>query len=386
MESKKHMFAVSIAILLVLGGGYVLVGHSKQPASTENPIKIGGIFALTGLGASQGEQELKGATLALEEINKNGGVNGRAVELISEDVSLDKLNVAGSAAHKLIDVDNVVAIIGTTWDEPAQAILPIIEAAKVPMVGQNQTRTLEKDQPFNFFFSTWYNNEVGIRELLAYAKKKGLTKIAIIRPVAAGFYQYVSDTVIANANEYGIQIIANENLNNPATSDFRTPIAKLKIQKPDAVLVVVSAFTECALLKQMQELGVNIPVLATESAGDVAALSQCAGAMENIHFAYPRTTNAYVVFEKNYRARFNVEPETPSIMTAYDAVKIVANALANTNGEGGEKLQAELAKTKDFKGVSLPSITFDEKGYVITPADAFEIRTVKNGSFVRDTY
>jgi branched-chain amino acid transport system substrate-binding protein len=178
-----------IVIVLVIWGIYSYQTPS-EPVSTE-PIKIGGIFALTGLGASQGEQEFRGAQLAVEEINNSGGIRGRELELIAEDVFLDKLNVAGSAAHKLIDIDKVVAIVGTTWDEPAQAILPIIEEAQIVMVGQNQTRTLEAEKQFNYFFSTWYNNEVGVKELLSFTQKKGWNDIAIIRPIGAGFYQYI---------------------------------------------------------------------------------------------------------------------------------------------------------------------------------------------------
>jgi ABC-type branched-subunit amino acid transport system substrate-binding protein len=78
-----------------------------------------------------------------------------------------------------------------------------------------------------------------------------------------------------------------------------------------------------------------------------------------------------------------VTPETPSVMTAYDAVKIIAESLTKTRGEGGEKLQKEISSIKNYKGVSLNNISFDEIGFVKTPKDSWEIKTVKNGEFVR---
>ncbi len=385
---KKYMTKTAkiiigvVVIVLIAWLGYFYKKQATQMGNTE-PIKIGSIFALTGLGASQGEQELKGVQLAVKEINEAGGISGRQIELISEDVSLDKLNVAGSVAHKLVDIDKVMAIVGTTWDEPAQAILPIIEAAKVPMVGQNQTRALKKDNPFNYFFSTWYDNEVGVRELLSYAQKMRLKKVVIVRPIGAGFYQYVSDKISSNAKEFGVEIIEDINLNNPTVNDFRTDLAKIKIKKPDAVIIVLNGFTGCPFLKQAGEIIGNVPVLSTEGSGDYYALSQCSKSMENLYFSYPKETSEYASFVERYDKAFGASPSTPSVMTAYDALKIIAKSLESTNGEGGEKLQKVLAQTKSYKGVSLNDISFDELGFVATPLDAFEMRTVKDGKFVK---
>lgn len=370
-----------ILILVVIIGGWYLLRTSTDIVSKE-PIKIGGVFALTGLGASQGIQELNGAQLAVDDINAKGGINGRPLELIPEDVSLDKMNVAATAATKLINVDKVTAIVGTTWGEPAEIIAPIAEKSGIPMVGQNQTRTLETGRPLNYFFSTWYDNEVGIERLLAYAKQKGITKIAIIRPIGAGFYQYISDLVEKSAGNYGITIVADLDLNDPTAGDFRTPLTKIKSKDPDAILMVVNNFTECQVLKQARELAMDVPFLSTEAAGDVASLAQCPKLMENIYFSYPKEKDKYVEFVKAYSAKFKTDPATPSAMTAYDAVMVIAAGLEKTGGEGGAVLRDALAKTKNLPGVSADKISFDASGYVATPKDGFEMRTVQSGKFV----
>lgn len=382
MDKNKKLVVGMILVIVVILGGNIIYKKSITRQQIKEPIKIGGIFALTGLGASQGEQELKGVQIAVKEINEKGGINGRLIKFISEDVSLDKLNTAGSAARKLIDIDKVVAIIGTTWDEPAQAILPIIEESKVPMVGQNQTRTLEEKTNFNYFFSTWHNNEIGVLKLLAYAQKNKLNKIAIIRPIGAGFYEYIKDTVKKNANKFGLEIIDDINLNNPTVSDFRTDLAKIKMKKPDAVLIVLNGFTDCPFLKQMNELGMNIPVLSTEGSGDYVALKNCPKSMENLYFSYPRTTANYQQFADKYFKDYISYPETPSIMTAYDAFNVIITALKETNGEGGDKLRKIISETKDYKGVSLNNISFDEVGFVITPSNTFEMKTIRDGKFI----
>jgi len=335
------------------------------------------------LGASQGEQELKGAQLAIDEINNSGGINGRQLKFDVQDVSLDKLKVAVTAASKLIDIDKVSAIVGTTWDEPAQVIVPIANKAQVVMVGQDQTRLIKKDNAYDYFFTTWYKDEVGIDTLLTYAQSKGIKKIVVLRPIAGGYYQYVSDYINQNIAKYGITIVDDININNPEVSDFRTYLTKIKSEKPDAIFVVLNGFTVCPFMKQVSDLQLKVPVLSVESAGDVPSLGQCANLMQNLSFSYPKESSGYASFAANFQAKYNSQPETPSVMTAYDAVKIVAKGLEETNGVGGTALRDAIKSISNYKGVSLDSISFDPKGYVITPADAFEVRSVQNGAFVK---
>jgi branched-chain amino acid transport system substrate-binding protein len=378
----KKILYICVAILFV--GAICLISALKvnQKSGNETDIKIGGIFALTGIGADQGEQELNAALLAIQDINDSGGINGRNVKLISGDVSIDRLNIAVSVARHEIDVEKVTAIVGTTWDEPASVMVPIANDLKVPMIGQNQTKMIEKERSYPYFFSTWYDNEIGIKKLLEFAKSKNWHRIAIIRPVADGFYQYVSNEVISLVPNYSIEIIANENLSNPAATDFRTPLTKIKSLKPDAIVVVLGGFTECPFLKQEMELGMDIPILATESALSYSSLNQCSELMKNLYISYPKETKRYDNFTKRYNQKFGRFPETPSVMTTYDAFMIIAQALKKTNGNGGDELRSVIESTKDYEGVSIDKISFDSMGYVLTPQDAFEIRSVKDKEFI----
>jgi len=360
---------------------FLLTACAQKIDEGAEPMKIGGIFALSGLGASQGQQELNAAILAVEEVNAKGGIDGHPLKFIPEDVSLDKLNKAASAAHKLIDVDQVVAMVGTTWDEPAQAILPIIEDAKVPMVGPNQTRMLEGEKSYEYFFNVWYDNAVGIRELLSFAKSQDIKNLAIIRPIPAGFYQYVSDRTAEIAPEFGIKIVSDIAINDPAPSDYRTPLSKTMQKKPDAIVMVLNGGTACTFLKQVREMGIGIPVLSTEAAGDAYALTTCPDLMENLYVSYPKESEQYAGFAKRYEARFGTPPQTPSTVTAYDAVRVVAEGLKKTGGQGGSVLRDVISRLT-LDGVSQPNISFDDIGYAYTPPDVYEMRTVRSGAFI----
>ena len=380
MNKIKYGSIIAIIIIIVI---IFLLSHSFQvkDTSVQGTIKIGGMSALTGVGAAIGEEERKGAQLAVNEINTSGGIKGRKLELVSEDVSLDKIKNAATVAEKLVNVDNVVAIVGPQWDEPAGPILPIIEKAKVPTIGADNSDQLEKDISYDYFFSTWYDPRVGVRELLRFSQSKGYKDIAIIRPLAAGFWEFTADIFVNDAPKYGVNVIENIDMGNPLSIDFRTSISKIKAKNPDAVFIVTSDYNQCAFVKQAKELGLSVPTLGTESSGDQVSLAECPQLLENRYFSTPKQSDKYALFSGSFKSTFGDIPKFPSAVTAYDAVYVIADALKKTGGNGGEALQKAIAET-DRGGVALSEIKFNQKGFLFTPEDSFEMKTTKNGAFV----
>lgn len=379
---KGVLWVVGIAIV-----GWGIYAFSNKPQggpATGEPVKIGFISAQTGVGVAVGAEELKGARLAVSEINAAGGINGTPIELVTEDLSLDKLKNATAVTSKLINIDKVVAIVGPQWDEPAAAIIPAIDAAKVPTVSQNSTSDVETALASDYFFSAWPDNRVGIEAVLQFAEDRNLKNVAIIRLLNGGFWQFTRNLFVDGAAKHGITVVSDENVGNPLATDFRTVIAKTKVKKPDAVFIVFSEVSECAFLKQAKELGLDVPVLSTESAGNNASLAQCAGLLGNLHFSAPRQTGAYGTFAAAFKAEFGTVPEFPSAATAYDSVRIVAQGLRESGMQGGVVLRDAIAAIKDYPGTFIPRISFNREGFVITPADTYAMHTVRDGKFVQE--
>ncbi len=375
---KKSVIAVIVAaivIIIILGLG----SRDSQPVAGKEPIKIGGISALTGVGVPTGEEERNGALLAVKEINENGGIDGHPIEFISEDVSIDKLGNGASVAQKLIAIDKVVAIVGPQWDEPGQVVAPIAEEKQVPVISPDATPGIESENNFDYFFSTWFDNEVGIRELLRFSEKNGWKRIAIIQAMPAGFWKYTHDLFLKNAPNYDVEIVEDFIRNEALSSvDFRTNILRVRESKPDAAFVVLGDFNICPFLRQAGELQMKAPLLLTEAASSHAVLEDCPGLMENGYIAMPKPSEKYVEL---YKEEYGRSPEYPSSITAYDAVYILKEALEKTNLVGGQKLRDAIANTKYEKGLSTPLIKFNDKGFHVTPEDAFEIWTVRDGMF-----
>jgi branched-chain amino acid transport system substrate-binding protein len=368
-----------VLILCVMGIGATLLFRSVSN-NNEN-IKIGGISALSGVGASVGEDERKGAVLAVEEVNKRGGINGRTIELISEDLSIDKINKAVSVAEKLINIDKVVAIVGAQWDETTFPILPIAEKAEVSMVGADNSDQLEKDKDYPYFFSTWYDNRVGVREILRYSGTHNIKRISIIKFLAAGFWEFTARTMTDEASKYDVEVVNESDLGNPTALDFRTELLKVNQYNPDAIFIVTNDFNQCSFLKQKAELGINTIALGTESSADGTSITNCPDLMEDRVWSAPKGGNKYYEFESRFTARFGQKPNSPSAATAYDAVMVIASALQKTNGRGGEELQNAIQAT-NIDGVSVDKIVFNQKGFLVTPEDTFSMKGFKDGEAV----
>lgn len=376
---NKGKTGLIIAIIVVI---FIAVSYSGKTTHSDSPvIKIGGISALTGVGNSIGEEERKGAQLAVDEINSNGGVLGAQLQLVSEDLSIDKIKNAGAVVNKLISVDKVVAIVGAQWDEPTVPILPIIEQAQVPMIGADNSDQLELNKDYKYFFSTWYDNRVGIKELLEFSQTKGYKNIAIIKPISAGFWEFTANEFTAHAPEYGINITDTIDMGNPLSVDFKTHILKIKKNNPDAIFIVTSDYNQCTFQKQLKENGLNIPTLGTESSGDPSSLANCSKLLETRFFSTPKQTKEYSLFADKFKDKYGEAPRFPSAVTAYDAVFVIAQALKETKLHGGAELQKTL-EIISITGAGLEKIKFNSKGFVVTPDDAFEMKTTLDGKFV----
>jgi len=370
-----------LKVILILGVAGIGVALLFRDIPSNETIKIGGISALSGVGASVGENERRGAVLAVEEVNMRGGINGRKIELVSEDLSIDKINKAVSVVEKLINVDKVVAIVGAQWDETTFPILSIAEKAEVPMVGADNSDQLEKDKDYPYFFSTWYDNRVGVREILRYSSSHNIKRISIIKFLSAGFWEFTARTMTNEAQKYDVKVVSESDLGNPTALDFRTELLKSNQYNPDAIFIVTNDFNQCSFLKQKSELGINIIALGTESSADGTLIVNCSELMKDRVWSAPKGGKKYSEFESKFIARFGQKPNSPSAATAYDAVMAIASALQKTSGRGGEELRNAIQAT-DIEGISVDKIVFNQKGFLVTPEDTFSMKGFRDGKVV----
>ena len=363
-------------LAVVVWGGVKLFGTKEE--KTKETIKIGGAFGQTGTCAEWGEGELKAAQLAIDETNSNGGINGKLIQLISEDTLCDNKTTV-SAISKLINVDKVTAIIGPTWGDSFQAGYPLIRKHKV--VSINPSTALEalefQNQPLDYIFSTWFPQRAEIDALQKYAFSTGIKKITIVHdqdPFGAMMAGLFKDEAIKNSI-----VILEEHSLITGNSDFRTIIAKIKSNMPDGIFVsFLGPEEKVKFLKQIRELGINTTVFSSADFQNEGLLSSLGSFMEGVIYSYPKISGNYQNFIDKYTAKYGVKPQGPSVPNAYDAARALIEAL-KYGVSAGDEIQNQLSKIK-IPGTVVSELSFSEITHQINGGD-FEIKTVRNNKF-----
>ncbi|RLD97445.1 MAG: ABC transporter substrate-binding protein, partial [Aquificota bacterium] len=167
-------------LLLILA----LVGLVAHPglAEKKEPIKIGAFFALSGPAAFIGTPTKLVAQMAVDQINKEGGINGQPIQLVFGDTEGDPTK-AVAIAKKFIYVDKVVAIIGPTRTGTGMAVKRLVEQAHVPTimtVGGDPVIMGGKFGSYHYVFKTPQRSSIAVKRIYMYLQKKGIKKVAIL--------------------------------------------------------------------------------------------------------------------------------------------------------------------------------------------------------------
>lgn len=346
----KSLLLVGMLIFLV-GCTFTTVGDSIN----NDPIKIGVIAPLTGTSANYGEDSLGAITIALEEVNAAGGINGRPIQIIAEDDKCSDAKMATEAAQKLIEIDNVTAIVGQVCSTAVLASAPIAEAAKVPFVSccaGNPALTNAGD----YIFRVWPSNEVQGRTMAEYIYNLGIRIAATLYTTSD--YNYALQDVFAKEFErLGGNIVAQETY-APDSKDFRTQITKIKAKDPEAVYVV--PYGEGGLvLKQMRELGIKSKIFGSETISSTQVVADAAGAAEGVIYATPsfdRKNNKTKEFLETFKTKYGKDPSIPvGSASAYDSFMVVVEAMKAQDvnqGANREAIKKYLYTIKNYTGVS----------------------------------
>ena len=185
-----------------------------EPVSTE-PIKIGGIWSTSGPLAAVGTVERDAAQLRIDEINEDGGINGREVELIVRDGE-SKAEVAVSAARELIESENVVAILGPESLAMQVAVGEVATAAGVPNVSAQGGKFFGGDGS-EYQWSTAALGTDSLNVAKRYWEANGITKIGLIR-TADALGEAAPAQVEAVLEGTGIEVVSDQQVQGTDTS------------------------------------------------------------------------------------------------------------------------------------------------------------------------
>lgn len=358
--------AIVSALLLLVGAGC-----TTAVEKTTSPIQIGWMGPLTGDAASLGEDALVAAQLAVEEVNTDGGVDGRPLELLVEDSKCSDKDAA-TIAQKLINVHKVPVIVGGLCSGETTAAAPIAETTKTVLfsgcssaphiseAGDFVFRSYPSDAFQGTFVADYIFNELN---------KKKVAVLAVQSPWGQGIKQMFSVAY----KKLGGEIVVTEDVKADAR-DLRTPLTKIKAS--DAEMLYFLGVTEATLvgLKQIKEIDLDIPIIGGDTWDDSKIIESPFA--EGVYYTLPNST-----VNESWKTKLQEKGGDNTICApgTYNNIKILADIMSRV-GTDATDIKNELYKVKDFPGVNGP-VTLDELGDVVSVD--FEVRMVRDGESER---
>ncbi|MEK6774294.1 MAG: ABC transporter substrate-binding protein [Bdellovibrionota bacterium] len=333
----------------VLALGMTFLGCTKN----DNMILVGEFGSLTGGQATFGISTNKGIKMALDEINEKGGVKGKKIKLITED-NQGKTEEAAASVTRLITQNKVIAIIGEVASGRSKAAAPIAQEHGIPMISPSSTNpdvTKIGDYIFRVCFIDPFQGFVMAKFATENLKAK---KAAIMRSVGNEYSVGLADVFAADFKKLGGEIVADLSYQDNDV-DFKAQLTQLRSKAPD-VIFVPGYYTEVGLIaQQAKSLGIKAPLLGGDG-WDSPKLHEIGkeainGHYFSNHYTTESTDPVVVEFIKKFQEKYK---ETPDGLAAlgYDAAKVLAQAMERAPELNSKAIRDEIAKTKDFVGVT----------------------------------
>lgn len=325
---KVRIIALVLASLMLFGA---FAGCTKK--SNDEVIKIGFIGPLTGSVASYGVTAQNGVKLYIEELNANGGIGGRKVELISYDDKHDATE-ATNAYNKLVTSDEVVAIIGTVTSSPCLAVAQLSVADNVPIMSPTATHADVTTFGSNLFRTCFLDPYQGSTMARFAVDDLGAKTAAVIYDNTDPYSTGVYEAFVEKAAEIGLEIVAAESYAQGDT-DFKAQFTTIKSKNPDVVFAPVYYNDLYMLVSQGRDTGINSPFLGIDGADGVLGIEGIdVSVLENVYFVNHYSTKDESPLIQNFLASYkDAYGEDPSSFAAlgYDAAMLVCDALTKVS-------------------------------------------------------
>jgi len=381
MRSSRRNIVVSVS----LSAAVFALGAVSSACGAAESIKIGVVNEVTGPQAEAGQFTVNGIKLALDEINKAGGVLGRQLELRIEDNGSTNPGTV-LAFSKLTSEGGLAAIIGPIRSTQIQAASPTIAKAGVPtMIGGTDTSLTHVNNPW--VFRARPNDSYSSRVIADFGVNTlKLKKWAIVHSTDA-FGSGGMKALLEALKAVGVTPVLVQGYTNNS-QDFTPIVLAIKKSGADILATYMTNSPDVGIFaKQMRQLGVNMPWVGSPSIISVTALNLAGEALHGTYAIADFTTDADEqsrAFTKKYRDKYGINPDTFASW-AYDALHILAIAIQKANSTDAEAVRKGILGISGYKGVE-GTYVFDQNGdglhgYSVVKNEGGKIAFIKRVEF-----
>ncbi len=375
----------ALAALAACGGssGTTSTGSSPSTAASKDvgPVRIGAVLGVSGRFAFVGGPQQQALMLAQDQINADGGIDGRKVEFKIYDDEVDETKTV-PLANRLISEDKVVAIIGPSITVPALAMQPVVERAGIPNITLTSKAIWEQGNA-QYVFQTTPREEIEVKSVLSFIQDKlKKTKVAVIydrQPYGTGNLAFIKKF----APDFGIDIVAEEAIGNDETN-ADAQVNKVKTGGADAVIMWVGDPAASSVVKAIQQAGVTIPVIGSSAIAGPRFPGLAGPAGQGVYsdatLDYTNPPQNQKAFLDEFQKRFK-SPPTQFAAFAYDAAFVLKAAIQKAGSTDGKAIAQGLIDMDPYQGVVATYDFTKDNHNGIPNKPLFYIVQVKDGQF-----
>jgi branched-chain amino acid transport system substrate-binding protein len=349
--------------------------------SAQKTLKVGMILAMTGPGAFYGKVMSRGAQLAVEEINKAGGVGGYRLELAIEDHKSGDADAAVSAARKLMEVDRVPVIL-TSYSAPTLAIQPLAVEKKVLLLNGGGVGSQLVGKPALYNTRMLANQSAPFLVQWAVDRLKAKRVATLFWNDAAG--QGMNGGIKDACKQAGCQVVAEEPHDIGAKS-YSAQLARLRAARPDVLALGSWGDDVGYILNQARAYGLAVPILGVDWTPNAQKIG--GKAMEGYTLAVDRfeagadpNTKAFV---DAYRTAHGEAPELYGANYYEHVQSVLRTLITRITGRGGDptrpgvllgEMEHAVGQNVKFPSVYGGEMTLATNGTVVKPMGVYHVK------------
>jgi len=348
------------------------------PLCAKEPIKVAAIYAMSGEAATISYDHLLAVKIALEEINENGGILGRPIQLIELDNQSTALGSRRAAVEAVAQGAN--AVIGGPWSSHAIGMATVLQDAAIPMISPIATNprvTQIGDYIFRTCFIDSYQGEILAQFVHGDLQVK---TVVVLTNVDQVYAIDLSEEFIKRFKSLGGQVSAKidyiENL-----TQYKGLIAEFSRHEFDAVILPGYTRDSAQIIKTARNMGVYKAFIGGDGWSPIM-LNYASEELNNCyymaHWHRDLKDKKSVGFTKKILKKLGGDKVTSGMALAYDTMYLLADAIQRAGNANPKKIRDALAQTKKFVGVT-GRIVYDQNRNPIKPA---VILKFENGKFV----
>ena len=328
------------------------------PTPAADTVKIGTFLAVTGPASFLGDPELKTLQLYVDEINQQGGLLGKPVELIHYDTG-GNAKEAVNFFKRLVKKDKVDIILGGSSSGESLAVMPLAEEEQIPFISMaGAVKIIEPVQKWTF--KTPHTDRMAAAKIYEDMKRRGITKVALITG-DGGFDKSGREECLKLAPEYGIEIVADESYGNKDT-DMTAQLTKIRNSGAQAILNFGFGTGPAIVTKNVRQLGIELPLYQSHGVASKKYIELAGDAAEGVRLP----AAALLVPEKLE----NGDPQKPALLAykqkyeavhgdvstfgghAYDAFVIAVTAIKRAGTTDKAKVRDAIEQTQGLPGTA----------------------------------